>query len=221
MADKKIEDLPDLNSDDINPLTDYLVIQKPGGATYKTLASSIINQAQLNTAYSEVKSHSFTANYSGRSNYASGEFSVSNILSDSSRWNLYPQVSISSTGGFSGTPASFLVVKPAGSNLVFANSDTVRSATIGSNLKCKITSFSWRNYTGLPGKYAVRKSFDLWLQMTLTNTSKISYKFYGSTFVHQKWNNWSDKWRDETLSNGYFSVGISAMVVIDAPFLGD
>jgi len=37
MADKTIEQLPLLSIDDFNPATDFIIVQKPNGATYKML----------------------------------------------------------------------------------------------------------------------------------------------------------------------------------------
>ena len=60
MANTKIEDLPLLSPEDYNSFTDYIVIQKPGGSTYKMLAGSAglggggVNPARQDYVYSSV-----------------------------------------------------------------------------------------------------------------------------------------------------------------------
>ena len=55
MADKKIEDLPLLGEDDFNPATDFIIIQKPTGGTYKIQASKLMSDNAVREAFFDTK----------------------------------------------------------------------------------------------------------------------------------------------------------------------
>ena len=58
MATRRIEDLPTLPTEtqSFNPNADYIIIQKPGGASYKMTASSFLSQAIGLRQYSDASS---------------------------------------------------------------------------------------------------------------------------------------------------------------------
>lgn len=56
MADKRIQDLPLLSQENFNPAVDYIIVQQPGGATYKMLASVFTASIQADEALAQTKS---------------------------------------------------------------------------------------------------------------------------------------------------------------------
>lgn len=92
MADTKIEDLPTLDPQDFNPLTDFMIIQKPGGGTFKMLAgaggtgggstvrSSYVDSATAGGAYTG----GFHYNHTYTQSYGSFQFEEEGLLNTSS-----------------------------------------------------------------------------------------------------------------------------------------
>lgn len=93
MADTKIEDLPTLDPEDYNPLTDFMIIQKPGGGTFKMLAgaggasggsstrtTNYVDRASIGGAYTG----GFHYNHTYTQNFGSIEFQHEGLLNTSS-----------------------------------------------------------------------------------------------------------------------------------------
>lgn len=94
MADTKIEDLPLLDSSELNPLADYVIIQKPGGGTYKMLAGSLGSGSGSMSSYVDgvtmggVYDGSFNNGGTHTKNYGTLRFQSEGLLNSSSTWVL-------------------------------------------------------------------------------------------------------------------------------------
>lgn len=85
MANKRIEDLPTLPTDTkvFDPSADYVLIQKPGGASYKMVASNFISQAISFGQYSDASSISINTNENAGNRIS---FQANNLLSQNSNF---------------------------------------------------------------------------------------------------------------------------------------
>lgn len=72
----KINDLPNLSSNNFDPTQDLIIIQKPDGATYKMLAAAALSSINQGEFITETK----TSNFAGK-NVGRIVFNYSNLLS--------------------------------------------------------------------------------------------------------------------------------------------
>ena len=131
MANTKIEDLPLLSPEDYNSFTDYIVIQKPGGSTYKMLAGSAgLGGGGAPVRQSYVHATSIGGPYTGGfhyggaydQNYGHLEYQEEGLLNSSSAWVLTMKLTtVSGNGGRVPNPLpskDFMFSKPQGLDLV-------------------------------------------------------------------------------------------------------
>ena len=87
MANKRIEDLPTLPTEtqSFEPNQDYVLIQKPGGASYKMVASNFISQAIAIRQYSEALSVSINKSPSAGNRVF---FQADNLLSSNTNFTI-------------------------------------------------------------------------------------------------------------------------------------
>lgn len=87
MANKRIEDLPTLPTEtqSFNPDADYVLIQKPGGASYKMVASNFISQAIAFRQYSDAASISINTSSSAGNRVF---FQADNLLSTNTNFTI-------------------------------------------------------------------------------------------------------------------------------------
>lgn len=126
MADKRIEELPILNTDDFNFSTDYVIVQQPGGGTYKMIVGQAFADINSGSTYVDYKSVTLEG-----LNSATLEFNALNLLSENSAWKMDFVTRVTSTGGQSrsytyggisqGDVRFFSVLKKQNSNLVGEN----------------------------------------------------------------------------------------------------
>lgn len=96
MADKRIEELPLLSQSDFNPANDFIIVQQPGGGTFRVPASYLVASAESSSAYFDSKN--IELNYTNRSANSGGNssqnfsetivFEKKNILSRESSFKL-------------------------------------------------------------------------------------------------------------------------------------
>lgn len=93
MADKKIEELPLLTQSDFDPANDFIIVQQPGGGTFKVPASYLVASAESSSSYFD--SQEIELNYTSRSGGDSSQnfsetivFEKKNILSRESAFKL-------------------------------------------------------------------------------------------------------------------------------------
>ena len=55
MPEKKIDDLPQLSQDDFNAATDYILVQKPNGGTYKMITGHALADITSGNTYVDYK----------------------------------------------------------------------------------------------------------------------------------------------------------------------
>ena len=83
MPEKKIDDLPQLSQDDFNAATDYILVQKPNGGTYKMITGHALADITSGNTYVDYKTTTMQDLKSGKI-----EFSASNLLNTNSAWNI-------------------------------------------------------------------------------------------------------------------------------------
>lgn len=147
MANTKIEDLPLLSPEDYNSFTDYIVIQKPGGSTYKMLAGAagLGGGGAESDRTSYVHAASVGGPYTGgfhyhntyTQDYGGIEFQEEGLLNNSSAWVL--NMKLTTTAGsyisLSGTPnppltsKDWTFSKPQGIGLVNSSMSTNSTQT--------------------------------------------------------------------------------------------
>lgn len=84
MADKKIEDLPLLSQQDLDTSTDFVIVQKPQGGTYRIP----IGQAIGSTGQGGYADSEFIESIYWQDSSNTIEFNANNLLSTNSAWKL-------------------------------------------------------------------------------------------------------------------------------------
>lgn len=146
MPDKTIEELPLLDRSDFNQSTDYIIVQKPDGATYKMLVGHALTDVSSGDIYVDTKSVTLS-----KSQTKTVEFNALNLLSPNSAWkiDIFPKISLSSIsrnkhGGEMGITSAKTLVKQAGSN-------KINSTAIGGTFFENVTT--WNNYADYNNSY--------------------------------------------------------------------
>lgn len=196
MANTKIEDLPLLSPEDYNSFTDYIVIQKPGGSTYKMLAGAVglgggggsaartnyVDTASAGGAYTG----GFHYNHTYTQNYGNIEFQEEGLLNSASTFvmnitlsDMTPGSNVNSshyiTRGYPITSRGYETPTPK--TFTDKNSRFVKSANLDL-VNNSYSTNSTQNYTFFDHKYGVyplysggkSSSFRGWR----TNTAKLT-----------------------------------------------
>ena len=138
MPDKNIEQLPLLSQGDFNFSTDYIIVQKPGGATYKMIAGQALADISSGSTYVDAK----TSTINGLSS-STIEFNAKDLLSQNTAWKMDFVFRVASlqrysnhtfTGASEGDVRFYSVIKSEDSNLIGENN-------IGGSSSIKVASF--------------------------------------------------------------------------------
>lgn len=141
MADKRIEELPILSTDDFNFSTDYVIVQQPGGGTYKMIAGQAFADINSGGVYVDYKNATLS-----NLNSATLEFNALNLLSENSAWKMDFVFRVSSIQILTGRTSSginkgdvrlYSVIKSQDSTLIGENN-------IGSSSSIEVASFQNR-----------------------------------------------------------------------------
>lgn len=126
MADKRIEELPILSTDDFNFSRDYVIVQQPGGGTYKMIVGQAFADINSGGTYVDYKNVTLEG-----LNSTTLEFNALNLLSENSAWKMDFVTRVTSIKGSSqsyeysgiskGDVRFFSVLKKQNSNLVGEN----------------------------------------------------------------------------------------------------
>jgi len=175
MADRIIELLPSLSQDDFNASTDYILVQKPGGGTYKMLASYISSSLLESSAYFDRKSINVN-------NHGSGtiEFFADSLFETNSAFSVVITTKILSHGSISSSRSSYnliqdsigaiqtaTLVKQSGAALINNNS-------IGGTFSINLATF--QSTTGYNSTYncSVNSSTNNTLRLSISGSSNTS-----------------------------------------------
>jgi len=149
MADKRIEELPILNTDDFNPFNDFVVVQQPGSGTYKM----VVGQAFAGSASRSLldsKMINFT------SSDQTIDFNELDILSTNTSWRIDFATVIVSMGSRNGGLSTGQI--RIGNSLIKKESfDDINGSNIGGKFNHQISQFVG-TYAGTIGKTQVTKS---------------------------------------------------------------
>jgi len=141
MADKRIEELPILSTDDFNFSTDYVIVQQPGGGTYKMIAGQAFADINSGGVYVDYKNATLS-----NLNSATLEFNALNLLSENSAWKMDFVFRVSSIQILNGRTSSginkgdmrlYSVIKSQDSTLIGENN-------IASSSSIEVASFQNR-----------------------------------------------------------------------------
>jgi len=133
MADKRIEDLPLLSQSSFQPSSDFIIIQTPGGGTFRMIAGDLFTALQETQPYVDSKNINVLASSSSSSSQVGLiDFNENHLISSGSSFSLDVTAEIVSHGSMHATqpnqwnPAapiigsqfSYKYIKSAGSNQI-------------------------------------------------------------------------------------------------------
>jgi hypothetical protein len=125
MADKRIEDLPLLSQSSFQPSSDFVIIQTPGGGTFRMIAGDLFTALQETQPYVDSKNATvFASTSSSLSHVGLIEFNENNLISSGSSFSLDVTAEIVSHGSMHATQP---------------NQWTIAAPTVGSQFSYKYT----------------------------------------------------------------------------------
>lgn len=178
MADKKIQDLPLLSQDDFNPSMDYIIVQKPNGATYKMLGGLFSSSIQEGESIAQTKSIDLTYGSTG-----SFEFFEEFLTASNSAFVVTFNTSILANGSRV-KQGSYEGILPIGASRAYTFTKSsgitqVNGVNLGSSFDAEIASFAYtRVYSagkGTPIRYNVQTNYVAQLDTNVEDTLRFNF----------------------------------------------
>ena len=184
MTNKRIQDLPLLDENDFNPTTDFVIIQKPSGGTYKIQASKLMSDDEVRQLFFDTKS--IDLNYpinSGAHEFSSVlAFEEEGILASNSSFNMEVYLHNLHNGNLVDGGNTALGLKES---RTVSKSKGLTTTTIGlsTGATSDWQSFYLAQYTryGNQGAKIEDISMHYYIKYDFSNANRIALKFYAQT----------------------------------------